>query len=560
MQMKENQFWCCSSNCIPDLLNTVNDLTKNEYIIVINKENHCAWCSEEVRRRFGISDVYVENIQAIMEKFVYPDDLEEYTCGMERRMKGLDLEIEFLIRIKGDQRDYEMFSFYMQRYRDAAAEADYLFVVMKNENILPEFDALTDLYSKAKYHTDLIRTLETEQECVAILEIHIEGFNTINIIYGTAFANRVLQEIALAFICLMDENKAVYRLDGEKFAFILRKSSREALIPFAQKVRQVVGEQISIDGIGISLKISAGAILLEHYSGDASTAESQAAYALNHSSSMHQGDLIIFNDEVQLSHHVDLDLMKVIHQSVRENCRGFYVEYQPVVDADSSMVVGAEALVRWSMEPYGKVPPGMFIEWMEQDPGMYELGNFVLRTALEDTRHLIEISPSFFINVNISARQLERHEFRKAVLEMLEETGFPADHLCMELTERCRDFPVETIRREVEFFQSHGIQFAMDDYGTGSASSNIVMNVPMDEIKLDMSFIRGIQENPKNQAMVKSIVEFARETGMSTCLEGVENKDLQDYLRTYGATWFQGYYYSRPVSIGEVEQLLRRQV
>ena len=99
----------------------------------------------------------------------------------------------------------------------------------------------------------------------------------------------------------------------------------------------------------------------------------------------------------------------------------------------------------------------------------------------------------------------------------------------------------------------------MDDYGTGSASSDIVMNVPMDEIKLDMSFIRGIQENPKNQAMVKSIVEFANESGMSTCLEGVETEDLQDYLRSYGATWFQGYYYSKPVPITEVEKLLRSQ-
>ena len=112
----------------------------------------------------------------------------------------------------------------------------------------------------------------------------------------------------------------------------------------------------------------------------------------------------------------------------------------------------------------------------------------------------------------------------------------------------------------VEFFQGFGIRLAMDDYGTGSASSSIVMNVPMDEVKLDMSFIRGIVDNPKNQAMVQSIVDFANKIGMSTCLEGVENEELQNYLRGYHATWFQGYYYSKPISIIQMEELINKQL
>ena len=112
------------------------------------------------------------------------------------------------------------------------------------------------------------------------------------------------------------------------------------------------------------------------------------------------------------------------------------------------------------------------------------------------------------------------------------------------------------LESEVEFLHSCGIRVAMDDYGTGSASSNIVMNIPMDEIKIDMSFIRGIIENPKDQAVVRSIVDFANECDMDTCLEGVENEELQDYLREFNATWFQGYYYSRPISADELLGLL----
>ncbi|MDE7428308.1 MAG: EAL domain-containing protein, partial [Lachnospiraceae bacterium] len=273
----------------------------------------------------------------------------------------------------------------------------------------------------------------------------------------------------------------------------------------------------------------------------------------------HQGKLIIFNDLVSISKNVDLDLMKVIHQSVRDGCKGFYVVYQPIVSSETGCIVGAEALVRWRREPYGNVPPGMFIEWMEKDPSMYDLGNFVLQTALQETAGVLEALPEFVINVNVSARQMEREEFRAKVLQILEETKFPADHLCLELTERCKDMPFDMIKREVEFFQGYGIRMAMDDYGTGSASSGIVLYAPMDEIKLDMSFIRGITEDAKKQAMVKSIVDFANDSGMSTCLEGVENEELQNYLRQYHATWFQGYYYSKPVEIENFWELLREQ-
>ena len=114
----------------------------------------------------------------------------------------------------------------------------------------------------------------------------------------------------------------------------------------------------------------------------------------------------------------------------------------------------------------------------------------------------------------------------------------------------------ELINEEVCFLQQYGIHFAMDDYGTGNASSSIVLGVPMNEIKIDMSFIKGILNNEKQQMLVKNIVNFARSTNMKSCIEGVEDKSLQDYLRSFGATWFQGYYYSKPVGEEQLKKLL----
>ena len=554
--MGEQEFWHDNENYIDTVMNKLNMLAEDTYIYILHLKQNKAWFSETAKAYFGLQDTYVSDHYEIMRSLIHPDDLWEYEEAIPQRVQGENLDRELCVRMKGASEEYHMFSIHTDIVTDEKNSQEYLLILLHNENVLPRIDALTDLYSQARFAVDLETVIEKKQP-FAVLMIKLERFNNLNIIYGNDFTNQLLKETALQFIYMMDENSAVYRLDGPKFGFILKGCDRKDLISFEQTLRDKLAKGLRVNNKQITLKICAGAILIEQYDGKADSLTSKAAYALGHSETEHQGKLIIFNDEVRTSKNVDLELMRVIHQSVREGCEGFYVEYQPIVISGTGRIIGAEALVRWRREPYGTVPPGRFIEWMETDPGMYELGNYVLQTALQETVGLLSVLPEFVLNVNVSARQMEREEFRAEVLRILKQTEFPASHLCLELTERCKDMPLETIKKEVEFFQGYGIRMAMDDYGTGSASSGIVLHAPMDEIKLDMSFIRGITEDVKKQAMVRSIVEFANSCGMSTCLEGVETEELQNYLRLYQATWFQGYFYSRPVEIGKLREMVQ---
>lgn len=555
-EMREQGFWHENESYIDSVMNKVNMLAEDTYIYILHLKQNRAWFSETAKAYFGIRDTYALDHYAVMRELIHPDDLWEYEEGIPQRVEGKNLDRELCVRMRDVSGTYHMFSIHTDIVTDEKNAEAYLLILLHNENVLPRIDALTDLYSQARFVADLETTIE-KKEPFAVLMVKLERFTNLNIIYGNDFTNQILKETALQLIYMMDENSAVYRLDGPKFGFILKGCDRERLILFEQTLRDTLSKGIHVNNRQITLKICAGAILIEQYDGKADALSSKAAYALGHSEAEHQGKLIIFNDEVRISKSVNLELMKVIHQSVREGCEGFYVEYQPIVVAGTGRIIGAEALVRWRREPYGTVPPGMFIEWMETDPAMYELGNYVLQTALRETVELLSVLPEFVLNVNVSARQMEREKFRTEVLRILERTKFPSNHLCLELTERCKDMPLEAIKREVEFFQGYGIRMAMDDYGTGSASSGIVLHAPMDEIKLDMSFIRGITEDAKKQAMVKSIVEFANSSGMSTCLEGVETEELQNYLRGYQATWFQGYYYSKPIEIRKFRELVQ---
>ena len=248
-----------------------------------------------------------------------------------------------------------------------------------------------------------------------------------------------------------------------------------------------------------------------------------------------------------------------IHQSAINDCDGFYLCYQPVVDAQTGKIAGAEALLRWKKEPYGNVSPGLFIQWLEEEPYFYELGNWILRQALKDAKKIKEMIPEFVLNVNVSSTQLLHPEFREAVLDALEENEYSPSDLCLELTERCRNLNLVFLHEEVLYFQSKGIKMAIDDFGTGSASLNILLEVPVDEVKLDMSFVRGIQNKPLNQAVVGAIIQCTKQIGIMTCVEGVEDKELMEYLERYHATFYQGYYFARPLPLEEFMELVMKE-
>lgn len=542
------------SQIFQEMISRISKLSKDSYLMVTDMQHNLTFVPESTAEFLGIPSGWCEDgYKIVLEKSVHPYDCPEYTEEMKKRLRGINLENDLYIRM-GKDKKYVMTQIITDMILEQGKNR-YFIVLLRNQNVIPEIDPLTDLYGQVKFEKDIVDYIQQGRK-VAVLEIEIDHMNDINILYGTNYSDRIQKVLAYRFIYMMDADKAVYRMGNSNYAFILRDASREEAAAFLEKIRARLEESVVLENNHFDLKIYASGIILDHYEGEISTVQSKLEYVLGKMRTRRDHKLMFFNDLVQINGDVDLDLMKIIHQSVLNQCDGFYVEYQPVVHAQTGEIAGAEALVRWKKEPYGIVPPGMFIDWLESNPCMYDLGNFVLKQALTDAVEFRKSNPDFFINVNMSAKQLERKTFCGVVMALLKETGFPAGQLCLELTERCRSMPVSVMEEKLLYLKQHGVRLAMDDYGTGSASSSVLLQTPMDEIKIDMSFIRGITDNQTKQALVRSMVDFANEADLKSCLEGVEDEKLQNYLRSFGATWFQGYYYSRPVQAAAMQKLL----
>lgn len=550
--MKQEDFWIEDVEFFSDMMAKVTDLSKNLYLLVTDLQKNQTFVPEKTAEFLGMEAGYSLDFYQKLTAHVHPYDIPEYEEAMGKRLKKEALSEPLYIRMGKEKTDY-MMGFSVDVLRKENRE--YLIVVLKNENALQEIDAQTDLYSQVKFEEHIKDYLATRRK-VAVLEIEFDHMNDMNILYGTNYSEQMQREIGLRFIYMMDADTAVYRMNSSNFAFILRDADREEAEAYMEKIKDTLKENAYIDGHFFEFKIYASGLILDDYKGDISTVQSKLEYTLEKARERRSTGILFFNDLVLSYGGMDLDLMKIIHQSVLNHCDGFYVEYQPIVTSEDGKIMGAEALVRWKKEPYGAIPPGLFIDWLENDPSMYDLGNFVLEQALWDSKSFLQQNPEFFINVNVSAKQLERPDFCRVVLELLDKTEFPVKHLCLEITERCRSLPVSVINERMAVLRGYGIKFAMDDFGTGSSSSAMALEMLIDEIKIDMSFIRKILVNKKNKAIVQSMVDFANAANIKSCLEGVENEALEDYLRTVGATWFQGYYYSKPVGADELEILL----
>lgn len=552
---KRDRFWEDIREYYPQIITAITDLSSRSYISVTDLQNRRTWWSKNALEFFDIDENYTAVGQEKVNVTVHPSEKEYYKKAFVDRMKGIDVDIPVDYRIQTRSSHYDRFTAQCKMIKDAQGQNRFLLVHYDNHGIADTVDSVTGLHTLATFKADLQYYIENRIP-ETFLKIGIDQFSRMNVLYGAEYSDAILNSVSQILIDMKPKRSYVYRLSGAKFVIAIGEISYEELRLLYGRIVDALAGDIVVAGSKVPLKVSGGAVRLENQTDDANEIRSRLTYSLNHSRYAHHGELVIFNEEFSGSNEKNIDIISVIHQSAVKDFDGFKLFYQPIVESATNEIKGMEALLRWEKAPYGVIPPGVFIEWLEEDACIYELGNWIIRTALKDCKAMAENRPGFFVNINVCPAQLERKEFRENLLRMLEESGLQPAQMCIELTERCRNLDVGFLRKEVEFFKENGIKVALDDFGTGTSSLAVVLQLPFDEVKIDTSFIKGLTEKPLNQAMIKSIIDFAREMKLEICVEGVEDKTLRDHLLSYGAKWFQGYYYSKPVPIEEFKKLM----
>ena len=555
MEKFRNDFWDSMRDVYPDMIKSITNLSNKSYLSVTELKSGRTWWSKRALDFFGLKENYTMVGHEKVRATVHPDDKIAYREGFRNRTQGIDLDepIEYRLQTRPDH--YDRFTATCRMVYDTDKVARYLIIHYDNHGIADVVDAVTGLHTEHTMMKDLQEFLDNNVPAT-IVKIGLNQFSRMNVLYGADYSDAILNAVSQILIAKKTDKGFVYRMSGAKFAIAYKKITDEELKEIYKRIVDALANEIVVNGKRILLKASGGAVHLGPDIKEPNVIRSRMTYALDCSRNERHGELVIFGDDVCGKNAEDLELVRIIHQDAIDRREGFSLYYQPIVNGATGKMRGMEALLRWKKQPYGMVPPGAFIEWLEEDACIYELGNWIVETALRDCKRISRTLPDFFVNVNVCAAQLEHHEFRGKVLELLEKSGLRPNQLCLEITERCRHLDLAFLLREVEFFRSKGIRVALDDFGTGVSSLEVLLDLPVDELKIDMSFTRDIQNRPVNQALVKSIIDFTEKANLETCVEGVENQEVRDHLMKYGATWFQGYFYSKPMPIEELEKMI----
>ncbi|OGA25661.1 MAG: hypothetical protein A3I02_09620 [Betaproteobacteria bacterium RIFCSPLOWO2_02_FULL_67_26] len=421
-------------------------------------------------------------------------------------------------------------------------------------------DALTGLPNRALLHDRIGQAIAQAQRnprVLALLFIDLDRFKTVNDSLGHQVGDRLLQAVAERLVACTRGSDTIARIGGDEFVVVLGDLNQpEDARHVGQKVLDALSAPVMIDSHELRVTPSVGICAYPHDGGDVETLMRNADTAMYHAKQMGRNNFQFFtqamNDAAQQRLLMENDLRHALERGE------FTLHYQPLLDLESDVIVGFEALIRWPHPQRGMIPPIQFIPVAEETGLIVPIGEWVLRRACSQGRAWHDAGHSQLqVSVNCSAQQFQREDFVATVRRILGETGLPPGRLDLEITESVIVQHSEEVMARFEALDEMDVRISIDDFGTGYSSLSYLKRFAIHQLKIDQSFVRDISSDPDDAAIVSAIIAIAHSLGLDVVAEGVETPEQLAFLKALGCARAQGYYFSKPLPAEEFTQLIR---
>ncbi|WP_433737896.1 EAL domain-containing protein [Pseudomonas putida] len=428
---------------------------------------------------------------------------------------------------------------------------------------LTHYDELTGLANRAMFRERLSeahqRVRQGGYRSLALLHINLDRFKQLNDSLGHEVADQLLQKMARRLVNALPEADTIARLSGDEFAVLFNTyGNLSSLARVATRLSNKLRVPVMVEGHELVISASMGISLLPDNAREISALVSQSNMAMQHAKHLGGNNFQFYTDSLQASTLERLQLENQLRKAIEE--KQLKVFYQPKLCLATGKLNAAEALVRWDHPTMGRVPPGDFIGLAEETGLIGPIGEFVLRQAcLQACEWQRQGLEPIRVSVNLSVHQLRQGKLVSLVRQVLEETGLAPHYLELELTESQLLDSVEHIISTFQQLRDLGVKLAIDDFGTGYSSLSYLKRIPVDYVKIDQAFIRGLGEGTKDAAITRAIIAMAHGLSLKVVAEGVERREQLEYLKGERCDEVQGYLISRPIEAPGLADLLREQ-
>jgi len=419
-------------------------------------------------------------------------------------------------------------------------------------------DALTGLPNRARLMTRIEQALGTARATggrLAVLLLDLDRFKGVNDTLGHVAGDSVLRQVADRLRTALRDGDTVARLGGDEFAIVLPGADREGARAVARAVATTLRAPIEFEGQPIDVSASIGVALFPEDGNDAGTLMRRAdivMYVAKRSS----GGYAFYDPRYEVAQREHLSLLGELRNAVeRSELRAYY---QPKIDLAKRTVIGAEALVRWSHPTRGIVAPSEFMPYAEQTGFVRVITRWMLAVTLRQCGKWAADGTPLQVAVNISARDLLGRELPNVVGDLLHIHQVPPELVCLEITESSFMEDPEHALQTLQELHALGVRLAIDDFGTGFSSLSYLKRLPVDELKIDRSFVMGMVADNDDRMIVSSTIELAHNLGLKVTAEGIETEAALAQLRELGCDLGQGYLFSGPLRRAKLDDWVRR--
>ncbi|WP_334129546.1 putative bifunctional diguanylate cyclase/phosphodiesterase [Sneathiella sp.] len=422
-----------------------------------------------------------------------------------------------------------------------------------------EEDPLTALPGRSKFRMRIAKAIEKAHALkipASLIILDINNFRVLNEIRGHDFGDEVLKRVATRLIDIAPDNSIIGRLGDDEFAlFALDQRFVDPVDSYASRVLQEIRQPYIIDSQKTDVSISMGlANLNDHDTADSLFHKSVAAL---YAAKRKKVSTVLYTHEDDFIRRRQLRLAQDLPEAIAQD--QLLLNYQPIVRISDQRVIGVEALVRWKHPKQGLLFPDTFIPLAEGSGSIEALTEWVLECAIRQGASWLENGLRLSVSVNISALILHNPTFPDMVDRKLKKTGFPAELLKLEITESAIISDVNRAREVVFKLHDLGVCLSIDDFGTGYTSLAYLRKLPVDEIKIDKSFVLNMSRVADDEVIVHTLLDLARNLGLSVVAEGVEDAQIWRMLEELGCDAAQGYFMSRPIDLDTFSDWMKTQ-
>ena len=418
------------------------------------------------------------------------------------------------------------------------------------------YDLVTDLPNQVLLRERVAQELQTQERTnLALILLDLDHFQEVNDTFGHQQGDLILQQVGERLSHALDASATVGRMGGDEFVILLpgadEMNAREALVA----IYHVFDLPFLIQAFPMHIEASMGIALSSTHETDFATLFRQADVAMYIAKRKHNR-YTFYLPELDPYTPRRLGLLGALRAAIADGELTLY--YQPQIDLQTGIIHSVEALLRWNHPDYGCVPPDQFIPLAEQTGLIQPLSAWVLETAIKQCADWLQRGMHLSMSVNLSAHNLHEADLPARIAHLLGCYALPARYLCVEVTESAVMTDIEQALEILNAISEMGIKIAVDDFGTGYSSLAYLRRLPVNELKIDRTFVKQMITDRVDATIVQSTVRMARDLGLKIVAEGVEDQETSNLLAAYGCDCGQGYFWSRPVPSQDLELWLEK--